>query len=118
MAANVADVEVNWETYFQNIKKVCPWSYSAWQNGEIHITTWQSNIIDLGSLYKARLYTTRKHNPRQLKKMTDRFNVERDHEEWLYSHPKFGINSTEVAVFIQQDRRGLQQARNKYYGNI
>lgn len=117
MAVNAAAVEVNWETYFQNIKKVCPWSYSAWQKSEIHITTWQGNIIDLGS-YSARLYTTRTHNPRQLKKMTDRFNVLREHEEWLYSHPKFGINSTELAVFIQQDRKGLEQARNKYYGKV
>lgn len=113
----MADVEVDWHTYFEKIKKVCPWSYSAWLKGEIDITTWQGNIIDLGS-YKARLYTTKTHKPRQLKKMTDRFNVEREHEEWLYSHPNFGINSTAIGVFIQQDRKGLEEARNKYYGKV
>ena len=106
----MADVEVNWTAYFESIKKVCPWSNQAWRNGEINITNWQSNIIDLGS-YNARLYTTTRHNPRQLKKMTDRFNRERQHEEWLWSHPDFGYNSTEVAVFIQQDRQLLERAR-------
>ena len=113
----MADVAVDWEQYFNSIKQVCPWSYSAWLKQEIHTINWHSQIIDLGS-YKARLYITNKHNPRQLKKMTDRFNRERQHEEWLWSHPDFGFNSTPVAVFIQQDRQLLEQARNKYYGKV
>lgn len=113
----MADAEVDWTQYFENIKEVCPWSYSAWLKREIQIISWQSRIIDLGS-YKARLYTTTKHNPRQLKKMSDRFNRERQHEEWLWSHPDFGFNSTPIAVFIQQDRQGLEQARKKYYGKV
>ena len=107
----MAEDAVDWTEYFQNIKKVCPWSTVAWRNKEIHITNWQSKIIDLGS-YTARLYCTSSHNPRQLKRMTDRFNRERTHEEWLWSHPKFGNNSTPVAVFIQQDRHSLERARN------
>ena len=107
----MADVAVDWEEYFYSIKTVCPWSWAAWLKKEIHTTNWRSHIIDLGS-YQARLYIAPNHKPRQLKKMCDRFNAEREGEEWLWSHPDFGFNSTPVPVFIQQDRARLERARN------
>lgn len=107
----MADVAVDWEEYFYSIKTVCPWSWAAWKKREIQITNWRSHIIDLGSR-QAILYIAPKHNPRQLKKMSDRFNRTRQHEEWLWSHPDFSYNSTPVPVFIQQDRAKLERARN------
>lgn len=106
----MAEDAVNWEEYFFNIKTVCPWSWAAWQRQQIHITKWHSHILDLGS-YQARLYIAPRHNPRQLKKMCDRFNSQRTHEEWLWSHPVFEHNSTPVSVFIQQDKLLLERAR-------
>lgn len=108
----MADAAVNWEEYFNNIKPVCPWSLSAWNKQEIHITKWRSHIINLDS-YQARIYIALNHNPRQLKKMCDRFNITRQHEEWLWSHPRFGNYSTPVPVFIQQDRAKLTSIRLK-----
>ena len=107
----MADAAVDWHTYFESIKRVCPWSWAAWRKQEITIIEWRSHILPLGS-FQARLYTTKQHNPRQLKKMCDRFNRERPHEEWLWSHPDFAFNSTPIAVFIQQDRQLLEKARN------
>lgn len=100
----------NWELYFASIRSVCPWSNSAWRQGAIAITTWNGIIVPLGS-WKARLYLAPKHNTRQLRKMTERFNRERSNEEWLYSHPRFGDNSTPVPCFIQQDRQTLEKIR-------
>lgn len=108
----MADVAVNWDNYFQSIKSVCPWSLSAWRSREIHIINWRSHILELDS-YQARIYIAPKHNPRQLKKMSDRFNQERPNEEWLWSHPSFGYHSTPVPVFIQQDRAKLMHIRSK-----
>lgn len=108
----MADVAVNWQQYFESIKPVCPWSLSAWNKKEIHITNWQSHIIDLDS-YQARIYIAPNHNPRQLKKMCNRFNTYRTNEEWLWSHPDFANHSTPVPVFIQQDRDKLTSIRLK-----
>jgi hypothetical protein len=101
---------VDWQHYFESIRSACPWSYTAWRRGAIAITLWRGIITPLGS-WKARLYLAPKHNPRQLRKMSERFNRERPEDEWLYSHPRFGVNSTPVPCFIQQDRQKLENIR-------
>ena len=106
----MADVEVNWNQYFESIKSVCPWSNSAFRQDKITITTWHSQISELGEK-EACVYIAPKHNPRQLKKMCDRFNKQRPDEEWLWSHPRFGYNSTPVPCFIQQHRDILENIR-------
>lgn len=100
----------DWMAYFESIKTVCPWSWSAVLCGAIDITHWHSQVKDLDK-NKARLYLAPNHKPRQLKKICDRLNRNRPHEEWLWSHPKYGFNSTPVAVLIQQDRHTLEKAR-------
>ena len=110
----MADAAVDWTEYFRSIKKVCPWSWAAWQRGEILITTWIprrfNNRSAIPSGVQAVVHLA-DHNPRQLKKMCDRFNRTRPEEEWLWSHPDFGHYSTPVPVFIQQDRFLLESAR-------
>lgn len=106
----MADAEVNWCKYFEDIKTVCPWSWSAWQTGAIEITHWHSQVKELKN-YKARLYIAPNHKPRQLKKICDRLNRQRQHEEWLWSHPDFAHNSTPQPTFIQQNRQDLEKAR-------
>ena len=106
----MADVEVNWKQYFHSIKTVCPWSHVAFKRAAIDLTLWRGVISPLGN-WEARLYLAPRHNPRQLKKMSDRFNRQRPDEEWLWSHPKFEHFSTPVPCFIQQDRLTLEKAR-------
>lgn len=98
-----------WSDYFKSIKTVCPWSYAAWQKGKIQIVEYKGSISNLDNL-EARVYCLDR-NPRQLKKLEQRYNNQRDTEEWLHSHPSFGVNSTPVPVLIQQHRLGLEQAR-------
>jgi len=99
-----------WDTYFYSIRSVCPWSYSAWKRNKIDICLWQGVPKDLGEL-EARVYVLINATPRLLKKIEERMNNERETEEWLHSHPKFGVNSTTVPVLIQQDRLQLEKAR-------
>ena len=104
-----------WLDYFYSIRTVCPWSYSAWKRNKIEIVLWQGQAKELQGL-EARVYCLDR-KPRLLKKIEQRMNLNREFEEWLHSHPSFGINSTPVPVLIQQDRLGLQTARNnRLYG--
>jgi len=102
-------VEVNWQEYFESIQPVCPWSISAYRKGEIAIHYGFRDIAPLDG-YQARLYIV-KHSPRLCKLHTDRLNLARPHEEWLWSHPSYGNYSTPVPVFIQQDRATLERLR-------
>lgn len=104
--------EVNWSQYFYNIRQVCPWSYKAWQTHKIDIVYWHSQITPLDK-YDARLYIAPNYKSRQLKKMSNRLNDLRPHEEWLWSHPEFENNSTPVPTLIQQDRIYLNEIRKK-----
>lgn len=110
--AAVNDKEL-WTHYFHSIRKVCPWSYSAWKRGKIDIAMWRGIANELEDL-EARVYVIYGDiKPRLLKKIEQRLNGERQSEEWLHSHPLFGINSTPVPVLIQQDREGLEKARKQ-----
>lgn len=111
-----ADVAVNWAAYFESIKTACPWSWSAQKKSLIDIQHWHSQAQDLEH-YEARIYTAPNHKPRQLKKITDRLNRDRPLEEWLWSHPKYGHNSTPVPVLIQQDRSRLESIRKNLKNN-
>ena len=106
----MAAAEVDWEAYFKSIKTVCPWSYAAFKRAAVDLTLWRGVISPLGN-WEVRLYLAPRHNPRQLKKMSDRFNRERPQEEWLWSHPSFENYSTPVPCFIQQDRQTLENIR-------
>lgn len=108
----MADVAVDWHCYFESIKRVCPWSWSAWQRGAIDIQLWRGQVYPLGS-WSARVYMAPNHNSRQLKKQMDKLNTARDDEEWLYSHPRFGNNSAPIPCLIQQDYNTLQNIREK-----
>ena len=98
-----------WSDYFYSIRKECPWSYSAWKRHKIEIVLWTGEVRELGDL-EARIYVLDR-KPRLLKKIEKQLNEQRDTEEWLHSHPSFGVNSTPVPVLIQQDRLGLESAR-------
>lgn len=101
-----------WEDYFYSIRKVCPWSYSAWKRGLIDICLWKGIPQPLEN-YEARVNIIGVIKPRLLKKIEKRLNTERGCEEWLHSHPSFGVNATPVPVLIQQDEQHLAMARQQ-----
>jgi hypothetical protein len=104
--------EVDWFSYFESIKPVCPWSSAAHLRNLIRIQTWHSQILDLGK-FEAIVYTAPNHKPRQLKRITQRLNTQYHQYEFLWSHPKYGGHSTEVPVIIQQDQKRLESIRNR-----
>lgn len=100
-------VAVDWADYFYKIKKQCPWSYLAWQQGQILVRPW-GRTQPLGD-YSAIVYVTGL-NKRRLKKLCDKLNDSQD-DEWLWSCPGNGRYATPVAVLIQQDRHELTRIR-------
>jgi hypothetical protein len=108
----VEENKLLWHAYFESIKEVCPWSWSAVKQQAIDFQPWHSQVQDLGE-YSARVYTAPRHNPRQLQKIAARLTAARTLEEWLWSHPKLGEHSTPVGVLIQQDAKTLEIIRNK-----
>lgn len=103
---------MNWADYFESIQSECPWSLGAYKQDKIRIQDWHSQILDLGT-NEAIVYIAPKHRPRQLKKITNRLNRDYPLLEFLWSHPKYGYNSTPVPVIIQQDRKRLESIRNR-----
>lgn len=102
-------VAVNWEEYFYSIKKQCPWSWAAWQQGEILVRR-LGEPQDLGE-YSAIVYVSNL-NRRRLKKLCAKLNTSKECE-WLWSHPTYGPYATPLPCLIQQDRRVLDEIRAK-----
>ena len=103
------DAEVNWDAYFEGIKRVCPWSYADWHAGLIQIVE-TSKPIDLGN-YTARIYIVDIHGA-DLVAYSEYLNDTRQ-DEWLYSDPQHAGNSTPVSTLIQQCPIRLEQIRQK-----
>jgi hypothetical protein len=110
-----ASAEVNWAKYFYSIRTVCPWSYSAWQRGLISIEVWRNRVIDLDP-YQARVYVVKNLNPRRLKKLCKKLDQDPCYE-WLWSHPRYGVDSTAIPVLIQQSRQQLNDIRQRLRSN-
>ena len=101
---------VEWANYFNSISDVCPWSKAYWRQKKIDICVWNNRIDPLGD-YAARVYVYSDATAHQLESIMEEKNVERPDEEWLFSHPDFGNNSTPVPVLIQQDHHMLTKIR-------
>ena len=100
-------VAVNWEEYFYSIKKQCPWSWAAWQQGQILVRR-QGQPQALGE-YQAIVYVSNL-NRRRLKKLCAKLNTSKECE-WLWSHPSYGAYGTPKPCLIQQDRSVLDEIR-------
>jgi hypothetical protein len=100
---------VNWADYFYKIRQQCPWSYAAWQRGQILLRR-QGLPQDLGE-YQAIVYVS-SLNRRRLKKLCAKLNTSKEYE-WLWSHPGYGPYATPVPCLIQQNRRVLDEIRAK-----
>ena len=103
---------VDWYAYFKSIRQECPWSYAAYLKGEISIVEYTGDILPLGR-YQARVYTVN-----DSEQSVEAMAAALDHgeDEWLYSFPGYGEYATPVPVLIQQNRRRLQELRDKLNG--
>ena len=112
MATNQAAVD--WLKYFDSIRAVCPWSYPAYQKGQIDIV--RGSKIRALEEYRARVYLLNNWSPRRIKKLATKLeNCDEDHE-WLWSHPRYGTYSAPIGCLIQQSRTELAEIRSKYAG--
>ena len=100
---------VDWEQYFYSIKRQCPWSYAAWQQGEILVRR-LGQPQPLGE-YQAIVYVSGL-NRRKLKKLCAKLNTSKECE-WLWSHPTYGPYATPLPCLIQQNRQVLDEIRAK-----
>lgn len=100
---------VNWQNYFTHIKSQCPWSYQAYQQGQIDIVPWTGQIHPLAH-YQARIYLVDLPND-QLEQLAK--DLDHGEDEWLFSYPQYGEWATPVSVLIQQNRARLRELRHK-----
>ena len=117
-----AEKEVDWQSYYAKIRRVCPWSYKAYMQDKILV--WEhpentfftvSGLFD-STDYEAFVYVFRNHTPKQLDQLAEEMNLQRSNSEFLWSHPDADSgdgNSTDVGVLIQQDKKTLQDLRKK-----
>ena len=117
-----AQKEVDWLTYFNHIKGVCPWSLRAymqdkilvWTNAEKRYNT-ISKLFN-SSNHEAFVYTFTDASAEWLESQCKLLNEQNEVCEWLWSHPEADSgdgNSTPVPVLIQQDRQQLNTLREK-----
>ena len=99
-----------WHAYFENIRAVCPWSWSAWQRSLVSIEPWRGKPVKLEP-FEARVYIHPHASSRRLDGLCNRFNLVQPEDEFLWSHPEHGGSSTPVPVIIQQDRQYLNSLR-------
>ena len=100
---------VDWLAYFQKIKHECPWSLAAYERGPLDIRPWQGQALPLEH-YHARMYTV-DLEPEELQQLAA--SLDEGPCEWLWSHPGYGPWATPVSVLIQQDRKTLNELRNR-----
>lgn len=100
---------VDWYEYFKSIRVECPWSYSAYQRGQIDICEYTGEILPLGD-FQARVYIVNASN-QAVEALADSLDYGED--EWLFSYPGYGEFATPVPVLIQQNRARLAELRSK-----
>jgi hypothetical protein len=100
--------KTDWGEYFASIKQQCPWSYIAWQQGQIDIVEWDGNIIPLNDM-QARVYVAHDADVEAIAKELDVGEY-----EWLFSYPGYGQFATPEKVLIQQLRTKLTELRSKH----
>ena len=104
---------VNWLDYFKSIQQECPWSLRAYLQNKIEIVEWNtiSKILPLDSL-DARMYIVDLPDV-IVEGMALELDTNDQESEWLFSYPGYGEFATPVKVLIQQNRKQLNDLRNR-----
>lgn len=110
--------EDKWATYFASIRKVCPWSLTAFMKDKILFVETNGSCLDTYAKlfphteYEAVVYKWPDASVEWLQTMCEGLNEIYD-TEWLWSHPAEGGDSTHIPVLIQQDATQLALLREK-----
>ncbi len=99
--------KTDWGEYFASIKQECPWSYAAWQRGQIDVVEWVGSVIPLGEM-QARVYIANDFDVEALAKELDVGEY-----EWLFSYPGYGPFAAPKKILIQQSRETLTRLRER-----
>jgi len=104
---------VNWLEYFESIQLECPWSLRAYKAGAISIENWTDTdtLEPLGD-FQARMYIV-DYPDSIVEAMATELDCDDQESEWLFSYPGYGEFATPVKVLIQQNRKTLDNLRNK-----
>ena len=114
--AEAVEADHVWKTYFESIRKVCPWSLPAYQKDLIQIVH-SVDYAPLGELH-ARVYVC-DLPPNRLKKLSQKFMYQHGDEEWLWSSPRGGgKHSSPYPCLIQQDAKHLADIRKQHKSTI
>jgi hypothetical protein len=104
---------VDWLAYYKSIAKECPWSLRAYQQGLIDLQIW-SDCTTIPPLdhYHARVWSV-DYPDSVVEAMAEELDQKDPLHEWLFSYPGYGDYATPIAVLIQQNRKQLNEIRNK-----
>ncbi len=104
---------VNWLEYFESIQKECPWSLRAYKAGAISIEHWHdTDTLEPLGQYQARMYILDLPD-NIVEAMAEELDCNDQECEWLFSYPGYGEFATPVKVLIQQNRKQLNDLRNR-----
>ena len=104
---------VDWLEYFESIQKECPWSLTAYKRGLIAIEHWaDTDRIEPLGVFQARMYVL-DYPDSIIEAMAEELDCNDYDCEWLFSYPGYGEFATPVKVLIQQNRKQLNNIRNK-----
>jgi hypothetical protein len=104
---------VDWLAYYQSIAKECPWSLRAYNQGLIDLQTWtDSKLIPPLGHYHARVWHV-EYPDSVVEAMAEELDSSDTVHEWLFSYPGYGEYATPIPVLIQQNRKQLNQIRDK-----
>jgi hypothetical protein len=105
---------VDWSAYFKSIRSECPWSYAAYNKGQIDIVEYTGQTIALGD-FAARVYKVNDSDV-DVESLSEHLDKQDAEYEWLFSYPAYGDYATPVPVLIQQWRHQLEAIRNHLKG--
>jgi len=115
LKGKVAKEDSDWVKYFARIRNVCPWSYKLMDKILVIepniscLKTWSSLFNN--SKYEAFVYKFPEATVSWLNTKCEQLNALQQSQEWLWSHPAEGGDSTPCPVLIQQDRATLENLR-------
>lgn len=102
---------IDWSEYFKKIKRVCPWSYVAWNKKQIEIRNWDGTWYDFEDPdHLITIHIVKGLNRRRLKKLCSKLDVG-DKYTWMWSEPNYGNYGAPTTILIQQLTETLENAR-------
>ena len=122
------NLDINWEKYFESIKKVCPWSLESYKKGRIDFLPYNYHGMLLRDThwldstqadFDAVVWVGAPNDPEILDEICEAY-ANSKHCVYFWSHPNYtkgGNNQTPIPIIIQQDKQSLMKARKSLKKN-